>query len=288
MTSLNNHQSNSTVKLLLLGNSGDGKSGSLASLAKAGYKLFILDYDNGLDVLVNVLKREAPDKIANVHYKTLTETYMMQGTTVVPKAATAFVEGMRLLDKWTEGGVSLGSVSTWGSDTVLVLDSLSLLSRAAMSQTLQLNGRLAAGPTQSDWYHAQNAIENVLALLFSDAVKCNVIITAHTVQIEDGNGINQGFPQTLGKALSPRVGRYFNSMLLCKTTGAGPSKKRIIRTVPDGTVSVKHPMPGSGLAADLPIETGLATFFACARGEGQPSAGAATPSPIAAAAPTAA
>ena len=51
MPSLSAHQSNDYVKLLLCGDSGSGKSGALASLVGAGYKLRILDMDNGLDSL---------------------------------------------------------------------------------------------------------------------------------------------------------------------------------------------------------------------------------------------
>ena len=51
MPSLDQHQSNDFVKLLLIGDSKAGKTGSLISLVKAGYKLRILDLDNLLDVL---------------------------------------------------------------------------------------------------------------------------------------------------------------------------------------------------------------------------------------------
>ena len=35
------------IKLLYIGDSGSGKTGSLASLVKDGYKIRILDYDSG-------------------------------------------------------------------------------------------------------------------------------------------------------------------------------------------------------------------------------------------------
>ncbi len=40
------------IKLALLGNSGDGKTGALASLANAGYRLAVFDFDGGLDIFV--------------------------------------------------------------------------------------------------------------------------------------------------------------------------------------------------------------------------------------------
>jgi hypothetical protein len=51
------HQSHRTTKLLNLGDAGSGKTGALASLAKAGQRLIILDFDNGLDILIGLLKK---------------------------------------------------------------------------------------------------------------------------------------------------------------------------------------------------------------------------------------
>jgi len=267
MTKLIDHPSSEATKLLLIGDSGAGKTSALISLVAEGYKLFIQDYDNGLDFFKNYVVKNHPDKVGNVHYKTLTDEYAFTGSGVTVKKADAFTKGSNAIGRWTDDdGTNLGGISSWGSDTFLVIDSLSLMSRAAMHQVLALNNRLASGPEQRDWMLAQNNVENMLAALFSDSVRCNVIVTAHVVQIEDANGVNQGFPQTLGKSLSPRIPRYFNTMLLVKTSGAGANKKRVIRTVPDGTVGVKHSVAGA-LPVELPIETGLATFVKAARGD---------------------
>src|SRR5262252_9685406 len=51
MPGLEDHQSNDFVKMLLIGDAQAGKTGSLVSLVKAGYRLRILDFDNKLDVL---------------------------------------------------------------------------------------------------------------------------------------------------------------------------------------------------------------------------------------------
>ena len=59
MPSLANHQSNEFTKLLIEGDSGSGKTGALASLVKAGYKLRILDMDNGLDALKQTIHDSA-------------------------------------------------------------------------------------------------------------------------------------------------------------------------------------------------------------------------------------
>ena len=50
MPNLSKHQSSEFTKLLLMGDSKSGKTGALASLVLAGYKLRILDFDNGLEI----------------------------------------------------------------------------------------------------------------------------------------------------------------------------------------------------------------------------------------------
>ena len=70
MPPLSKHQSGCATKMLLLGDSGAGKTGALASLAQAGYNLRILDLDSGVDVLRNLLGDNAA---ANVESVTLTD-----------------------------------------------------------------------------------------------------------------------------------------------------------------------------------------------------------------------
>ena len=65
------HSSASLTKMLLIGESGSGKSGALASLAAADYKLRILDFDNGLDFLMRYMRKNHPDKIDNIEFVSL-------------------------------------------------------------------------------------------------------------------------------------------------------------------------------------------------------------------------
>ena len=100
MPTLSHHQSNEFTKLLIEGDSGSGKSGSLASLVKAGYKLRILDFDNGLEPLKQFILRDCPDKIDNVEFVSLRDVRKAgpEGPTVT--SAKAFMKGVKLLDKW--------------------------------------------------------------------------------------------------------------------------------------------------------------------------------------------
>ena len=54
------------VKMLYVGTSGTGKTGSLASLVAAGYKLRVLDLDNGVGTLINYVKKYSPELLDNI------------------------------------------------------------------------------------------------------------------------------------------------------------------------------------------------------------------------------
>src|SRR5690349_16646671 len=124
MPSLANHQSNEFTKLLIEGDSGSGKTGALASLVGAGYKLRILDFDNGLETLKNYVLRDWPDKIANVEYRTLRDKRKMTGEgPIIEGVPKAFVDGIKMLDRWKYDQTDLGVPATWGAECILILDS---------------------------------------------------------------------------------------------------------------------------------------------------------------------
>lgn len=266
MPSLKDHHSSTTTKLLFVGDSGSGKTGALASLASAGYKIRILDLDNGVDVLSDLLSsgRYAKDAKENVEYVTITETMKNIGGKLIPVKASVWPRTTSMLSDWVDGTTKLGSITEWDSNAVLVIDSLSMLSDAALAYILSMNGRLGQHPHQADWGLAQALIENLLRMLYDVSVKCNVIINCHVKPMGDDTGPDKFYPNTLGKALPPKVGRYFNTVLLAQTTGRGQNVKRQIFTTSQGTIECKNTAPSKVLPA-YPLETGLADYFAAVR-----------------------
>ena len=85
MPSLADRQAAPLVKIMLIGHSGAGKTGALTSLVQAGYKLRILDMDQGLDALVNHVQATCPDKLPSVGYMSFRDSYKITptGPTVV-------------------------------------------------------------------------------------------------------------------------------------------------------------------------------------------------------------
>jgi hypothetical protein len=258
---LDSHQSNQITKLLLIGDSGTGKTGALASLALAGYRLFILDFDNGLDSLVANIRRVDGSKLGNVEFESLRDKIKSVGPSgpIFNGLPDAFSKAMKLLDKWGDK-----RPAEFGPESVVVIDSLTFLSEAAFNWALSLN------PTAKDrrqiYGAAQDAIENVLAMLTGKDFNTNVVVISHVKYMERPDGTTKGYPTSVGAALSPKIPTYFNSVALCETTGVGASVRRTIRTQSSALIDLKNP-ESFKIAPQLPIESALADFFKTLKGE---------------------
>lgn len=260
MPTLAKHQSSEFTKLLLIGDSKSGKTGALAALVKAGFKLRIIDFDNGLDALAQIVKRDSPAALANVEFATLRDK--MKATPMgsqVDGAATAFIEGIKLLDHWKTSTADLGKPAEWGKECILVVDSLTFMSDAAFHFREPLTPRSRDGKydIRAVYKDAQDAIESVLALLTSESFRTNVIVISHVRYVDNPDGTKKGYPTAVGAALSPQIPRYFNSVALAQT---GPGGKRQIQTAATAMIDLANPAAFKMLPT-LPIETGLATFF---------------------------
>lgn len=255
MPSLSDHSSSEFVKLIFIGNSGAGKTGALAPLVKAGYKLRIIDLDAGLDALVNHIREIDSSLLSSVQFESFRDKMKMtpSGPAVIgsPKA---YVQTLNALERWPMDG---SDPATWGAKTILVIDSLTNLGRAAFQWAR------AANPSSKDprqWYKAaQDLIEDLIANVTSDAFATNVIIISH-VELVETNGLMKGFASSIGKALGPKIPRFFNTMLLSETSGSGKMVKRKIKTLPTGMIDLKTPAPMK-IEAEYDISDGLVKIF---------------------------
>jgi len=255
MTSLAEHQSSQFTKILYIGNSSTGKTGSLVSLVADGYKLRILDLDNGLDSLKAYVKKQCPDKLGNIDYETQRDSYKVaNGQLVLNGPAKAFANSVKLLDKWSDESTP----AEWGPDTIFVLDSLTRLGDAAFEWAKAMNPG-AKDPRQ--WYgQAQAGVESVLSMLTDPRFATNVIVISHVKVSELPDGTVKGYVSAIGQALGATIPTYFNTLVLAESAGSGDNVKRKIKTVPTSLVDLKTPAPFA-VPKDLPLETGLSTLF---------------------------
>src|SRR5262245_27433873 len=106
-----------------------------------------------------------------------------------------------------------------------------------------------------------------LMKLYSTEVKCHVLVRSHiSYQGVQEADIKVGFPMTsLGRSFNPSVGRYFNNIFLCRTTGTGAAAKKEIWTAPIDFVDLKA--ESLDLKSHYPIKDGMAQIFAEIRGK---------------------
>jgi hypothetical protein len=276
MSTFDNLQASPVTKLLLIGDSGSGKTGALMSLIAAGYNVRILDLDNGVQVLKDyfinprsIYLRPMPgiwtaEQAASLRqrlvFETVTDPMTNRNGLLVPKAAKAWQRSTELLDKWP----GLGGISTWTPQDVLVIDSMTFIAKAAMNFTLAMNARLGQKPYQEDWGIAQGYLDRLLQMLYDDGVNCNVVVNCHMKLYGPDGGMQKWFPETLGKALSPNIGRYFNTILHARTVGVGEAQKRQIVTTSSAGLELKTTCPLRVKPA-YDLATGLAEYFAAER-----------------------
>lgn len=257
MPTLDEHQSGDFTKVVYIGGSGTGKTGSLVSLLQAGYDLVILDMDNGLDVLKQYARQRCPDRLSAVRFETVRDEYKAHSVMgpVVKGTPKAFVRSTELMTKWSDDTVP----AEFGPQTIFVLDSLTGLSKAAFEWAKALNPSAKEPRT---WYGvAQGAIENIIAMLTSEAFHANVVVISHVDVREMPDGTFKGSIMSIGKALNDVLPKYFNTLVLAESTGSGESVKRKIKVRPTGVIDLKTPVPDDLIPKDFPLETGLADLF---------------------------
>jgi hypothetical protein len=142
-------------------------------------------------------------------------------------------------------GEVLGSVDSWGEDTVLVMDDLSGASDMAMQCVV--GGKPAK--SQPDWQIAQDLVYNLVVKLVGDT-KCSFVLLAHVDR--EPNEITGGTEvttQTLGKKLGPKLPPKFDEVILAERNGT--------------TFTWNTAAPGVALKTRrLPIATDLRPDFA--------------------------
>ena len=272
------YESSPYVKMLFMGDTGAGKTGATVALAAAGYNVHNLDLEAGTDIIADFIlnptsmyRRALPglwtqaqaDSIQQRYdFVSISETMKKSKTekgTKVFGAGDGWNKVIAQLENWTDGENSYGPVESWTPKDVLVIDSLTKLTKFAFRFQLAMNGRLFTRPEQNDIYQAQILVEALIENLCSVQIPCHVVINCHIKYLEAG-AMLRGFPETIGKALSPTLGRHFNHTLLARTSGQKEALTRKIITTTTGAIDLKSTAP-LRVKAEYELKTGLAEYF---------------------------
>ena len=247
MANISKHKSTEYTKLLLVGDSGAGKTSALASLANAGYNLRILDFDDGLSILPEFLDE---NEVKNVSYVTLRDGLGQ---------ANAFRKGVQMITNWKDGDEDFGSVKNWTSKDVLVIDSLTLMGEAALRGALVFNNKKPTDqPSQPEWGTAARDVQHIVQYITGSEVPCNVVVTTHMQYMEGDLGVSKAYPTSVGSKLSTKLGRYFNCVCRIDTRSSSKGTERTLRTVSDHKMDLKITAPS---LVETNAELNLAKLF---------------------------
>lgn len=272
MPTLREHQQSAGFRAICIGDSGTGKTGSLAEVINQMdvlgiKKVVIADFDDGLDVLSFQVK---PEKMDSVHYEVFRDklqTSMEDGAKINTTAEldACWARAVRFCSNWP----NVGNLNKLGLDSLFVVDSLTGLGDS------NFNYAMSFGKEKGDaWRATGNAMRlQDKFIQMCRALECHFILMSHirfmggggTKIIEDKKGSKyltevdsasegQAYPSALGRQLPPQIGRHFNVMLEYKLIG----RMRKIRTVPEERFGLKLPFK---MEDELPQETGLFTIM---------------------------
>ena len=275
MPSMTNHKK--SLRVLIVGDPGSGKSTAVGKLAEHGQELFICDFDDNLNPLPQFVKK---DSLENIHYETLLDPVTIDevsGKPIVKGIPTAWSRYTKLAKEWvdSETGESFGAPDDWDDTQWFVEDSMTTKGNAAMNYTMFKRKRMGKRRGFAEWGDAIERMEGSMQMF--QAAQVNYIVTAHLARLnmedvtesadDDGSPIDKPtvakrlppnammrYPVALGQKLPPRIGGYFNLVLQAVRVGSGVGARRVLRTVPEEDVDIKVPLPPKTVPTEVPID----------------------------------
>lgn len=238
------------TRVLCIGRPGSGKTGAIAALANAGYRLRIADFDRSAAVVLRRFVHPSAQHLVDI--RTYTDKLKSQSGLILcdgpPKAIDDFIKDFS--SRWD------GGFTQWHPSDIFILDTLTFCGIASLRYVVFANakdGNVAF--SQELWGMAMQGVERMLELMKAGGMKCAFICNTHVVYQEapDGSHLPAGMPVALGSKLPPKVGGYFNTQFYFKSVGA----ERWMFTVPTDGVETKCLAP---LPAKLPAADGLLAF----------------------------
>lgn len=279
-----------SFRLLIAGFPFAAKTGTLCALVDAGYTLRYLNIDNKVHPLFAYGKTSAADKKKRVQIVDCFD--QMQVTKDGKVRVKGGAAGLRAwttvcdaLDKWPVDG---SDPSKWGEKDVLVMDSLTECALGYARRLQVLNNREDRPRFEyDDFTGTQKAMDGLMTTFKTAFPRTPVVVIGHLQlsgpnmnapdvpgdqKSEEVQGMKRAIMQeklngaalipwkmgivTLGQAQSLKLGRHYDAAVLVKDSGG---RGRKIYTSPEDGFDAGVPVPG--IAAELPIETGLATIF---------------------------
>lgn len=282
---------NQVFRGLIAGYPGAGKTGCLASLANAGFKLRVIDFDGNPESLIQYT---LPEFRKNIDVLSFEDKMSLQGAVIAPVGMpTAFANAWRALDRWRyedESGdldektgkryVDLGASKDWGPDTIVVLDGTTGMGSAAMDYSRAAMNKTALTQTRQVWGVAANNMEAFLKRGTSMNNRHHFIAISHVKAIgPEGEADNDSdfmkelkkekaalidtklFPTGIGRQLPQTIAGHFPVCITAETKLKANKVQRILSVAAREDITTKLPVVDVSGLGDLPGDTGMLTIF---------------------------
>lgn len=225
-------------KVLNMGRTATGKTASIATLLLAGQQVRFLSADNNAIAGINAgmsiygIKQEDVDlsiciperpALSMESMLDVIDTMLTKELDIIIKSKdkhrkenTGFrniCEGAsNFVDTFTKE--NKGTVNTWGTDTTLVVDSLTVVCDEIRSTVAGVKP-----PTQPEWGAMQNLLKFFVSYI-TGSLKCNVVLLAHPVkEVDATSGATTIYPLNLGVALNEMFSSNFSDVLYSQFDG---------------------------------------------------------------------
>lgn len=224
-------------KIMIEGPSGTGKTYSLGTLVDwaaaqtPAMEVFCLFTENGLESLLGYWRDAGKEVPSNLHYhvvmtKPLTLASLIDGADKVGKLSydaltklqdggrssnNAFHKILTACSNFSDDrtGQKFGSVDSWGSDKIFIIDSLSELGNAAFKMIT--GNKPTASP--ADYGVAQSNLMNFLRLC-TQGISATFVITAHVDRQQDEiTGGIKLMTKAIGKAMAGDIPQLFSDVI---------------------------------------------------------------------------
>lgn len=232
-------------KILLLGESGTGKTYSLGTLVNwcqaNGKEVFVLFTESSTETLLGFWRDKGKEIPSCLHWhQALTKPVGLASLTdAADKVGKLTYESItKMADPNRSGennafwkilkscadfpddrtGKTFGAVDKWGVDKVFVVDSLTELGNACAKMVIGNKPTMS----QPEYGVAQNNFMNFLRLC-TQGVPCTFVMTAHPSKEKDEvsgmvkTGVNTG---GIGTAIIPQIPPLFSDMIWCVREGS--------------------------------------------------------------------
>lgn len=264
------------ARILIVGFPGAGKTGAIASLLNAGFKVRMLMYDK-VSNLQPLFTYTNPAMLANLDVVVL-EDKMRAGQHFQEPVGipTAFADGLKAMVEWPGG---LGKSSDWGPDTIVVLDSLTSLGESSMRRAMRFANKTPMNLTDRVWGFAITEQLHYIQALCSSQNRHHTVVLAHLkmigpkeIRADDSDLTKQikeqqadliptrYFPSALGRGLPQEIGKEFATILLAENKVVGGKVRKVLRTVPREELDLKLPA-AKGFPEELDLGDGLLQVF---------------------------